>query len=130
MGNIKLNVCFKEEWNGPNYDYDINGRKNKIISYFLRESNVINVDRKIYHQIASYTDLIDDDDENDEWFLNCYHKSCDFIRAQYLKCCTNKKKTIFTHIINGVDKDDVKHVLFQVQQSILASNLRRAPTLW
>ena len=145
--NLKLSLCFNQ-WNGPNYD-DLNDKRSMIITYFIRTcivkkkqpSNIMD----IYHLIEDYSvignndDTKDNDDNDDEkhdekemeeWFSNCYDKSCDFIMNEYLKVVMNKNKTIFTHFVCGVDKDDIKHVLFDVQQNVLRSNLRRAPTLW
>ena len=133
--NVKLTLCF-EEWNGPNYD-DLYNKKSMIISYFMRKY-AQRIEMKIYHLIEDYTMMDQDEDkdkkedkqEMEEWFTTCYKSACDHIKNSYLNVVENKHKTIFTFFLNGVDADDVKHVLFEVQENVLSSNLRRAPTLW
>ncbi|ETO27712.1 hypothetical protein RFI_09420 [Reticulomyxa filosa] len=118
LQGVPLSVCFNhsnvnenfdwtgEIWNGYNYNDPI---PNNLIS---QETG------------KPLTDS--------QWFIVCYKQAITFIQRQYAKCCGKNKtastvsqERLYTHVTNATSKDNVQKVFWDVQNIVIASNLKQ-----
>eukprot|EP01084_Bolivina_argentea_P248995 416645_1 len=133
---IALSVCFEEKfgtkWDGPNFpDYEYNKNIQIIVSRWMR---IIEVENKCFipqdignlvTQFCRKDVEIMDHEELEEYFDECYRSTLQFIQDMYIAQNQWQNRVVFCHVTQATDIECIEKVIWDVQNIIVRSSLRR-----
>eukprot|EP01083_Nonionella_stella_P116644 346746_1 len=135
---VSLSMCFGIIWDGPDHpDYEYNEDMSLVISYWIKatefatgrvmESDIAKIILQYLHkeQERVYAQALLRLDEKEEYFEECYNQSLAFITNSYQEQNTCPNQIVFTHVTVAIDEYTVQRVLWDCQNILIRSSLRR-----
>eukprot|EP01083_Nonionella_stella_P116643 346741_1 len=135
---VSLSMCFGDKWDGEDYpDYEYNEHMSLVISYWIQvmesvigrvmDSDIAKIILKYLHkeQGRVHAQALLRLDEKEEYFEECYNQSLAFITNSYQEQNTCPNQIVFTHVTVAIDEYTVQRVLWDCQNILIRSSLRR-----
>eukprot|EP01084_Bolivina_argentea_P043429 80024_1 len=127
---ISLSVCFGNEWIGSDYPpYEYNNNIWNIILGWIKQIEIeikCFIPSVIGSVIVQYARKnIEIQIDHEEYFKECYEESIRFIMEKFRDKNVSVYQRVFTHVTSATNTDSMQRVLWDCQNIMMRSGLRR-----